>query len=1025
MMLGKIVWFGGFNNQKNKVNNFGFIAPLGEENTGDIRVDRDDVPLDVQEIIEGNKGRGVYVQFDIDAKRNRVINLKVPTFIGVVKRYQFGGAWQITYNDNCKINFRSKTHYESESLVAFSIKETKDREAMEMAEIFGEDEEIKYKLAPFLLRTINDVREVDNDERIVEKYANSNIFPLFKKFIIEYLLSLPLEIAETFVINKLKDLNENQQDFIIKEIAEKLPNLLIISATLRSYLKFDSSSPNSYIEFINRQINLVEEHLRKELIDELIKKVEQAEENALNIYWQEVQYLQDNLAYKNFLWHIAPAERKIPIIAEYTSSIAKDVAEKVVLEHLNQFNQQEQDKLINELIRNAPKVILASSKLRSYLKFTEYYFKFQITDNNYGIFINKYLHIVDDELFNEIINELIERVEQAEEKERNIYWQQVQYLQDNLAYKNFIWHIAPTERKIPIIVTYTLSSTEDVAENVVLEHLNQFNQKEQDELINQLIKNAPTVILASSKLRSYLKLTEYDYNSYGIFINQYLDSVDDDLFNEIVNELIERVEQAKERERNIYWQQVKYLQNNLAYKNFLWHIAPTGKKQEIVQQRVKTFFDIISRFEDSNYPYEEYITHNWRELYQFNQSDNSLIREWDADVNFNDNKAAQMISARGAEKLVIRFYQALGYQVEDISIHQVTQKSKTWTLGDIRLDSQYLLDVKNSRKSVNSNSYSEFCVPQFKESRGNDVKIVGVLSPYLQKKYMQGRENPKFHVKNPQVLGAFDKAKLSELETIFSDRFISINMPRESDTNKYLPPWLFDYDQRYYKQQCEILIELQKLSDQDIPSWEDISVVAQNSIPLFVAAKRPLPQNWVNNLPQWQVNFINFLINLPIERITLPYLFLSILRHFLSMLSYRGGDYSPKRYLEVFYLSEKQIKPLKLYDPLNIIEDFCDTLQTLWDNRQASRLDEFKIFKFSGQGLLQGKRTESERILTTILAYCGGWVDGMGKCGFRPLVIGREQNCPGCGRLICPQDNCGFCSDRCSDYIERKKRKNK
>jgi hypothetical protein len=420
MMLGKIVWFGGFNNQKNKVNNFGFIAPLGEENTGDIRVERDDVPLDVQEIIEGNKGRGVYVQFDIDTKRNRVINLKVPTFIGVVKISESWGESQITYNDNCKIRFRSKTHYESESLVAFSIKETKDREAMEMARIFGEDEEIKYKLAPFLLRTINDVREVNNDERIVEKYANSNIFPLFKKFIIEYLLSLPLEMAEIFIINKIKELDDMQKDFIISEIAVKLPDLLIISSTLRSKLKFDFSSPNSYIEFINKHINLVEEHLRKELVDELIKKVEQAEENAINIYWQEVKYLQDNLAYKNFLWHIAPAERKIPIIAEYTSSIAKDVAEKVVLEHLNQFNQQEQDKLINDLIRNAPKVILASSKLRSYLKFTEYYFKFQITDNNYGIFINKYLHIVDDELFNEIINELIERVEQAEEKERNI-----------------------------------------------------------------------------------------------------------------------------------------------------------------------------------------------------------------------------------------------------------------------------------------------------------------------------------------------------------------------------------------------------------------------------------------------------------------------------------------------------------------------------------------------------------------------------------------------------------------------------
>jgi hypothetical protein len=896
MMLGKIVWFGGFNNQKNKVNNFGFIAPLGEENTGDIRVDRNDVPLDLQEIIEGNKGRGVYVEFDIDTKRNRAININVPTFIGVINRSTFTKSekWQIIYNDNCKISLRSRTHYESESLVAFSIKEIKDREAMEMAEIFGRDEEIEYKKVPFLLRTINDVREVDNDERIVEKYANSNIFSVFKHFIIEYLLSLPLEIAEIFVINKLKDLDENQQDFIIKQIAEKLPNILIISATLRSYLKFDTSGLNSYIRFINKHINLVEEHLRKELINELIGRVEQANERERNIYWQQVKYLQDNLAYNNYLWHIAPAEKKIPIIAKYTSSIAEYVAEKVVIENIKQFNKQEQDKLINELIKNAPKVILASSKLRSYLKSTEYYF--QEPDNNYGIFI------------------------------------------------------------------------------------------------------------------------KYHSNSYGIFINNYLHTVDDDLFNEVINELIVKLEQANERERNIYWQQVEYLQDNLAYKNFLWHLAPTEIKKAIVRQRCQILVDIISRFKDSNYPYEEYITHNWRELYQFNQSDNLLITQWDAGVKSNEIKAAKMISARGSEKLVIRFYQALDYQVEDISIHQVTQQSKDWTLGDIRLDLKYLLDVKNSRKSVNSNSYSEFCVPQFKESRGNDVKIVGVLSPYLQKQYMEGRVNPKFHVNNPQVLGAFDKAKLSELETIFSDRFISINiMPRGSDTNKYLPPWLFDYDERFYNQQYEILTELQNLHDQDIPSWEDISLVTQDFIPLFVAAKRPLPRSWVNNLPLWQVNFINSLINLPIERITLPYLFLSIFRHFLSMLSYRGGDYSPQRYLEVF-----GYKPLKLYDPLDIIEDFCATLQTLWNNRQASRLDEFKIFKFSGQGLLQGKRTESEHIMTTILAYCGGWVDGMGKCGFRPLVIGREQNCPVCGRLICPKDNCGFCSDRCSGYMERK-----
>ncbi|MBC1258914.1 hypothetical protein, partial [Trichormus variabilis] len=112
--------------------------------------------------------------------------------------------------------------------------------------------------------------------------------------------------------------------------------------------------------------------------------------------------------------------------------------------------------------------------------------------------------------------------------------------------------------------------------------------------------------------------------------------------------------------------------------------APTAKKEAIIQQRCKTFFDIISRFQYSNYPYERYISHDWRELYHLNQSDKLLIQKWDASVNFNEITAAKMISARGAEKLVIQFYQALDHQVEDISIHQVTQQSIEWKLGDIR-----------------------------------------------------------------------------------------------------------------------------------------------------------------------------------------------------------------------------------------------------------------------------------------------------------------------------------------------------
>jgi hypothetical protein len=99
---------------------------------------------------------------------------------------------------------------------------------------------------------------------------------------------------------------------------------------------------------------------------------------------------------------------------------------------------------------------------------------------------------------------------------------------------------------------------------------------------------------------------------------------------------------------------------------------------------------------------------------------------------------------------------------------------------------------------------------------------------------------------------------------------------------------------------------------------------------------------------------------------------------------------------------------------LNIIQDFCGTLQTLWDNREKAKLTEFKSFKFSGRGVLQGKRSESDH-LTTILAYCGGTIRDQGKykgkCGFRPLVIAQHRNCPNCGRLVCPK--CDYCSDRC------------
>ena len=540
---------------------------------------------------------------------------------------------------------------------------------------------------------------------------------------------------------------------------------------------------------------------------------------------------------------------------------------------------------------------------------------------------------------------------------------------------------------------------------------------QKNKLIDELFEKTENLFLASSELRFFLPVNQYASNSYGLFIDKHINSVAQPLRQELLAELIERLRKASDSEISIYWNQVKYLQQNLEYKGFLWDVAPAEQKKQLIQDKYKKFWETVSQFNNSDYPYEQAKTIDWRDLYNFEDVDKMLIEKWDSNVSHNPSTEVKMISARGAEKLVIQFYKTLGYAVEDISIHQVTQESQDWKKGDIRLDSWQLLDVKNARSPVNSDVYSEFCVPSFKQYRGNDVKVVGVLSPYLKKEEIDRIKEPSSRRSNQKVsvLGAFDKTKLQQLEVLFSDRLIRIYMSRNFDTNTYLPHWLFDYDERFYVKQLEVVAQFQQLQEADIPSWEDILTVGHNPLPLFIAAKRQLPQEWLSSLPQWQVEFINSLLNLPIERISLPYVFLSLLRHFLTMLSYDGSDYSPQPYQEILYTSSWMTRPLKLYDPLNTIKNFCDTLQSLWEHREQEDLTEFKIFKFNGRGLLRGKRSEAQRMETTILACCGGKIEKKKKarCGFTPLVIGKHQTCFTCCRLICPKEDCSHCSDKC------------
>lgn len=568
------------------------------------------------------------------------------------------------------------------------------------------------------------------------------------------------------------------------------------------------------------------------------------------------------------------------------------------------------------------------------------------------------------------------------------------------------------------LIKYLQNLAREEAVSLVREKIKLINNLRTTKLIEELFEKIEHLFLESSTsdLRLFLSLKEY-----ALIIDKHINSVDEPLRQELLSELVERLRKTSDLESTIYWNQIKYLQQNLEYKGFLWDVAPAEVKKQLIQDKYKKFFETVSKFNDSDYPYEQATTIDWRDLYNFKDVDKTLIQKWDSKVSHHPFTEAKMISARGAEKLVIQFYQTLGYAVEDISIHQVTKESQDWIKGDIRLDSLNLLDVKNARSPVNSKVYSEFCVPSFKQYRSNDVKVVGVLSPYINKEEIDRTKEPSSERSSQKVLvlGDFDKTKLQQLEVLFSDRIIRIDMSRGFDTKTYLPPWLFDYDERFYVKQIEVMAPFQQLQDANIPSWEDILTVGQNPLPLLIAAKRKLPQEWLSSLPQWQAEFLNSLLNLPIERISLTFVFLSLLSHFLTMLSCDDLEYSPQQYQNILYTNSGMDRPLKLYDPLNIINDFCNALQSLWVNRQKVNLAEFKIFKFNGRGLLQGKRSEAESIATTILAYCGGWIEKKGKCGFTPLVIGKHQTCPTCGRLICTEKDCHHCSDNCQSYKER------
>ena len=389
-------------------------------------------------------------------------------------------------------------------------------------------------------------------------------------------------------------------------------------------------------------------------------------------------------------------------------------------------------------------------------------------------------------------------------------------------------------------------------------------------------------------------------------------------------------------------------------------------------------------------------------LQEPNEDDIQLIGEWCTllknrdrvsliELIKTDSKAkwesGRLLSARSAEKIARDFYQRYGKEVKDVSITQIEENNESesdWCKYDLDVEGLHV-DVKNSRRSQKSKDrYTEHCIPQFKRSRENqNVTISGVLSPYIWPLDLLDNPEERHECAEIIFLGETDLGKQAILKNTFNDL---VDFVGPNPVNKYfLPPWVFDYPEYVYTKQNKARKELKNFTD-----FASLKGVAFrfNLIPVGIAADIDLTEILDNEtLNLWERNFLDQLPKREEHRLSLPFLFLTILTHFLGMAdsSETVSDFKPDKYRKfLFYKKEERNNPLGIYDPLKTIDSLIKALGILW-TAESESIRKFCKFRLVSFNILQGKSNPNDSLWTTLIAYCGGRLEDGSACGKNPL----------------------------------------
>jgi len=580
-------------------------------------------------------------------------------------------------------------------------------------------------------------------------------------------------------------------------------------------------------------------------------------------------------------------------------------------------------------------------------------------------------------------------------------------------------HDKSTKKDDIVIFKYGENKQGKVAKNVITLRVNQISLKSLIYFINKFYKDHSRFfesIQISKLIQAFFlndSMQNIDENVYIKLLEIYngqdkLNLIDNYVIKnkKITDKLITILEKSLNNES---------VEQFLKLKNkdtFLNHTEIKNKLENIPKYVEFVFTDFLNDIKKcQNYSHIE-VSYEPNDIYNsFEDSDYILARKWISQTNNFQYEYSKMISARGAEIASKKFYALLGCNVKDTAITQLNNHTDNWKFFDLHVDTKNI-DVKNSRGVLNEKlSYSEHCIPRFKETRdGEHIYILGVISLYFklgddEKKLKYNAFYSTTNIENMiTILGETSLNEINQYSSRFSQKELQVDLSRVNFT----PDWVLEYPKEFYTHRNNLKNKFLKEHTR-YPTSDEYKQLNQNLIPFFLSCGLDLP---CSTLKKEQVNFYNRLKVQAKQSITKPFLYLAILKHFAERLKHNASSqYKPMDYIQLIYYETSYKYPLGIYDPTLIIKKLIDTLETLWQQKSRIDMSNYITFKYNQKGILLAKSSMSSS-WDTLLAYCGGFIEGKGSCGFKPLIRGEHETCVYCNKIICPE--CSFCRDGCT-----------